>query len=598
MKNKIITAILEYGILVLLITVFLYFILGIKEADLVHYPINYHAGGDAMTTLVTAKSMEQNGWIYKNPYIGAPYNGDNYDAVTMELLLSFIEKIFVTLTRNWILGYNLFYLSGYYLIGITALYSLKQLKIDSIIAVPLAVIYAFAPYHQERGTGHLYLGMYFMIPLMVLYACRLLKEEQLFSKGKRIFGRKRQGWITWPNAARIVCLMCMALTGIYYTYFCCFFFCVVILIKLLNYPYGDVRKKGFITKTVRGLWADIRQSLLCIFVMIVTLVTAAVPNLIYWSQNGRAEAIAKKGNEGAEIYALKIVQLLLPTSNHRILFFHKVRNFYQVVYPLVNENGSAALGVFMAIGFVILCMALFMERKLSKESNIRIVSLLNLAALLFGTIGGYAVIISFFTGAIRAYNRLSIFIAMFSLITMGTILQSLFVRWKKRWWLGFGMVFLLLCAIFDQTKPDETWAYQADVDLYNKDAAFISAIDDIENDGAMIYQYPYMKYPENGGIVNMMDYSHLVGYLHSDNLKWSYGAVEGRTGGIWQAQLNEKTIPEQLKVLRETGFSGIYVDWHAYLPDERTAMEKIFQKEIGDPEVTDADDQRVYYSFK
>ena len=41
----------------------------------------------------------------------------------------------------------------------------------------------------------------------------------------------------------------------------------------------------------------------------------------------------------------------------------------------------------------------------------------------------------------------------------------------------------------------------------------------------MVYQVPYMAYPEEPAIVNMVDYDPFVGYLHSHDLRWSYGAM-------------------------------------------------------------------------
>ena len=115
---------------------------------------------------------------------------------------------------------------------------------------------------------------------------------------------------------------------------------------------------------------------------------------------------------------------------------------------------------------------------------------------------------------------------------------------------------------------------------------------------AMIYQLPYMKYPENGGIEQLMDYGLLAGYLHSDTLKWSYGAPSGRETDTWMKKLNEKPLAEQIDTIREKGFAGIYIDWNAYLPDERTAMEAILATETGAEPLMHGDGMKAYYSFQ
>lgn len=571
--------ILGYVFVILAVGVLLYQLLGLAGLDIARYPINYSSGGDSWTGMATVKSMQDNGWIYHNAFLGAPDGADYYDATTMELVLNAMEQVLVWVTGNWVLAFNLFYFSGYFLAGLTAYYALRKLDIHEIIAAPTAVLYAFAPYHMVRSTGHLFLGMYFMVPIMVLFLIRMMKDEQLFQKGKK-------GFLTAGNILRVAALMVMALTGIYYAFFMCFFLCVVILCRLLN---GEAKK--------------VLQPLFSIGVIVATLLAGAIPNLVYWSQNGRSPALAK-GGEGAELYGLKIIQLLLPIKGHRREILMRLRNLYDSAYPLVNENGSASLGLFMALGFILLCVVLFTGRKrLKEQGNLRIAATFNLAAVLFGTIGGFAVILSFVTGSIRCYNRFSIFIAMFSLLAIDTALQWIWEKWfEGRIWkqvlYGAGMLIVLAGGIYDQTVPRSPETHVASAQMYDADETFVKQIEEEEEPGAMIYQLPYMKYPENGGIEQLMDYGLLAGYLHSDTLKWSYGAPSGRETDTWMKELNEKSLAEQIDTIREKGFAGIYIDWNAYLPDERTAMEAILTTETGAEPLMHGDGMKAYYSFR
>ena len=63
-------------------------------------------------------------------------------------------------------------------------------------------------------------------------------------------------------------------------------------------------------------------------------------------------------------------------------------------------------------------------------------------------------------------------------------------------------------------------------------------------------------------------------------------------------ELNEKPLTEQIDMIREKGFSGIYIDWNAYLPDERVAMESILETETGTTPLLHEDGMKAYYSFK
>lgn len=566
----------EYAFIVLIVLFFMYWILELGEVRLAEYPISYE-GGDSLTGLVTVKSMADNGWIYENPYLGAPYGSNGYDATTMDIFLNAMEQVLVWVTGNWILAYNLFYLSGYVLAALTAYYALIQLKIPVPIALPTSVLYTFLPYHQQRGTGHLFLGMYFMVPIMVLYLYRLMNGELIFHKGEK-------GWLTRSNVLRFIALMIMAITGIYYAFFTCFFLCVVILYCILNKE--DSRR--------------VKQAVLSIGIIVGTLLVSALPNLIYWQQYGKPEAIAK-GGEGVEIYGLKIIQLLLPRQGHRRELLMRLGNLYDSAYPLVNENRISSLGIFMAAGFVILCLVLFMRKRAEKESNLRIGSILNLAAILFGTVGGYAVVLSFFTASIRSYNRFSIFIAMFSLLAIDNVLQLIYEKWfQKRWQriiFCVGMFGVMLCGIYDQTIPTNPAWYASSNRIFDEDASFVQAIEAVEEEEAMIYQMPYMRYPENGGIHAMMDYSHLFGYLHSDTLRWSYGASVGREGDQWMRAVNELPLQEQIIAIKEADFAGIYIDWNAYLEDERIAIEAILANDVNANPIVNSDGTKAYYSF-
>ena len=60
----------------------------------------------------------------------------------------------------------------------------------------------------------------------------------------------------------------------------------------------------------------------------------------------------------------------------------------------------------------------------------------------------------------------------------------------------------------------------------------------------------------------MPDYSHLRGYMHSNTLRWSYGAVKGRNSD-WMLSL--PTDPNELiEVLRTKNFKAIWLDTLGY----------------------------------
>ena len=55
----------------------------------------------------------------------------------------------------------------------------------------------------------------------------------------------------------------------------------------------------------------------------------------------------------------------------------------------------------------------------------------------------------------------------------------------------------------------------------------------------------------------MTDYTQFIGFLHTKNLRWSYGAIKGRPEGDWQIQLQDLPIRTQLAGLAAAGFRAV-----------------------------------------
>ncbi len=87
------------------------------------------------------------------------------------------------------------------------------------------------------------------------------------------------------------------------------------------------------------------------------------------------------------------------------------------------------------------------------------------------------------------------------------------------------------------------------------DKFFVNSIEAIMPNNAMIFQLPYVPFPQSPPINNMIEFSHLRGYLHSNNLRWSYGAMKGRSGDDWQRAVAGMSMENMLKTLSQTGFS-------------------------------------------
>ena len=108
--------------------------------------------------------------------------------------------------------------------------------------------------------------------------------------------------------------------------------------------------------------------------------------------------------------------------------------------------------------------------------------------------------------------------------------------------------------------------------LYKDDGDFVARVEQAVPANSMIFQLPYVPFPEHPPVNEMTDYDHLRAYLHSTSLRWTYGAIKGREGDLWQKSISSLPLPQFVESLSFAGFNGIYVDRYGYA-DKGAALE-------------------------
>ena len=76
----------------------------------------------------------------------------------------------------------------------------------------------------------------------------------------------------------------------------------------------------------------------------------------------------------------------------------------------------------------------------------------------------------------------------------------------------------------------------------------------------MIFQMPYVPFPESPPVNKMVDYEHFKAYLHSKPLRWSYGAIEEGENDLWQRAVTAKPAEEFVGEISRAGFTGIHTN--------------------------------------
>jgi hypothetical protein len=543
-----------YFIVSFLSLLYAYLFLKLYRAD---WRVPFFYGGDAMFHEMLIKGVIENGWYLSNNRLGMPYGTNLHDFPMPDTFSLLLFKLAGLFTFDSSLILNLYYISTYPLTAITTLYVLRQFNITFYPALLGSLLYTFIPYHLYRSEIHLFYATYYVIPLLVLviiWAC---------SGGERNDSSEDHQLRLSPRNPKlifsvIVCLLIASTGGVYYAFFGCYLLLVAGIARAIA------------LKNIRHLLLP---------GVLITVITGAMlinlaPSIIYQYKNGITDTALRVPSE-AEIYGLKITQLVMPVTGHRIGSWRRAKDQYNSA-PLVTENDSSTLGAIPSIGFLILlgwvvCSGLMIGRREGESSQNLLgqLSVLNISAVLLGTIGGFSSLFALFVSPkIRGYNRISIYIGFFALFAIVLLLDGARQRYFQtrglRATFNAVVILITILGLLDQTARHMVPNYTEVKKVFENDAEFVRRIESSVTPGAMIFQLPVKRFPETHPIERLYDYDLLKGFMHSNQLRWSYGAMRGRAGDSWQALLVANSIPEMVETIAFANFEGIYIDRFGY----------------------------------
>jgi phosphoglycerol transferase len=513
----------------------------------------------------------RDGHYYVDPLLGAPGEQELYDYPLphwAHLILFSIVRLF---THNPGLAINLVFFASYPLVALTSLYAFRRLGISTGLAIAGAILYAFIPFHQRRNEGHLILSFYYLVPLMAMVAVWTSMGHELFRFAKEDTNTDGP-WITRDGlVAILVCILC-GWDNPYYAFFGAALLGVGGLLGWLRH----------------NNWRTLLAAVVLIGVLTASLFIGLFPNILYVHQNGRV-TVAQRFPVESEVYALTLIQLLAPVTDHRVPALANWKNRFSAQAVLVNENETAALGVVGAAGLLALLVCLFVRRC---PEVLYSISVMNLFCILLGTIGGFGAVFSFLiTPQLRCFNRISVYISFFCIAAVLLLLDLLAAKWsdqaRRPAVLLIFPSLLLLIGVPDQVPRGMMSSRQQVETQYRQDAHFVRQIEASVPPHSMIFQLPYFPFPETPPIRDMTDYDEMKGYLHSGSLRWSYGAMKGRDTDRWLAGVSGQPVERMLHSVASAGFAGIYIDRYGYA-DRATALESQLRLLLGgDPIVSE-----------
>src|SRR5205823_7319359 len=124
----------------------------------------------------------------------------------------------------------------------------------------------------------------------------------------------------------------------------------------------------------------------------------------------------------------------------------------------------------------------------------------------------------------------------------------------------------------------------------------VQAIEAASEPHAMIFQLPYVAFPETVPPCRMAGYMPMRGYIHSRTLRWTYGGMKGREGDLWCRQVAAQPVAEMVDTLCYAGFGGVYVDRAGY-PDNAAGLESGLIQALGAGQAESPDRRLAFYSL-
>ena len=446
----------------------------------------YFYRGDDLWNIAGIKGFIEQGNFYENRNLGAPFGNNNYDYPSSETIFKIPIILLSFFVKNPVVIINVYYLLTFIITAFSSYFVLNYFKVTNKISILASLIIAFLPYHLLKGTSHINLSTYYLIPFIFLVLFWIFNNQI-----KIRFSINKNNKLMLS----VIIIALIGNNGIYYAFFTSFFLIVTGLLSC------------FRDKKFKNLFISVFLSL----IIFLTVFLNILPNIIHQIRFGRNQLVATRSYNEAEYYGLKIIELFLPTSNFKSDIIRKYKERYNN-FTLTKSEGSSYLGIIGCIGFIILVLNLFTKK--SYDKRVDFLSYLNLSALFLSIPTGLGTMIGYLTAQIRVYSRISIFINIFSIFALVFIADKSIKKYKiNKFFLIILLGFIFIIAIIDQGIPKDINA-QGILSLYSSDKHFVEKVENKLNHQGMIFQLPYKAFPETGPINQLTDYDLFRGYIH------------------------------------------------------------------------------------
>jgi phosphoglycerol transferase len=483
--------------------------------------------GEALSRIKAASEGEYLPALVKNiTRVGAPYYGNWSDYPVVEEWQFFLPGMLA----KWIgvfAAANVAVMMAQVLACLCFYFTARLLDCKWWWAMAGGVAFGFAQFALARSIHHLTVTNYWYVPICILIAGWVARNQ---------LGESRGGRYAWVLGASFF----IGMQNPYYTN-------MFLQLTLL----------GAFYQYFRNGWKPVMQAGGIVAASAAGFIVMSLDTLIYHLQHGSNPGAIVREYRWLELSALKFVDLLIPPPDHSLL-----GGIGQAYYKMVAFPGEVGPSCYLGLAGIaaLVWLAVVSVRRLvtTPGRNLPLETWQLLWILAYSTVGGLNCLGGVFGVTVfRSSTRYCIFILPIVLLFALRRLS------QKRLDTETGVTLAGVCALlalWDQTPPVPAPALtEAMARVVDSDRQFTAQMEARLPKRAMVFQVPIMEFPETPSTIPA--YDHFRPYLHSTDLRFSFGGVKGRPWHEWQKDVGKsQSLGEVIHSVESYGFAAIYVN--------------------------------------
>lgn len=359
-------------------------VMAVTGIAVILYMVCYGQGKNPLISIDANKSMDyfirvltaNHGVIEVNIFEACEYN-----------LQSFVMFLLGTICQNFWTGINIYYICSFFMISAAMYWFLQKLEISVPIAIGIAVLTAFLPFHVDRGEGQLITANFFLAPLLMGMLYDLIYQDQTKNGYQK-------GYLLLVCIAPFVDVRISIMTIL--------LFGVLIL----------HRKDFYVTKQSFGYLAPMLFFTIIEGVLVFSLYVVPLEESLQTAQG-----------EG-----LRLLDMLMPMRYHVIDRLSDLRLKYDIEFSVSGENGLNTMGFLITIGFLWKMCSFFFGQK--GDKRIIWFGWIDILVIVIANVQGLNLLLEYAGCHIIYWNRMGIFILVGAAATLGIMAERL-KEWAK-----------------------------------------------------------------------------------------------------------------------------------------------------------------------